>query len=591
MSFFKKDPLTDDIRGRLKAFIEEKKCDGNKKNKDAVVAAASEIPYIKKPIDKKFTREALCAEIKEAIKPFDTIVPPSKTKSLYDQEQLAYFKTELYEGKAELELEEKTADMDMSDSRRALYHTIQLINTVDGFSHIIQYSNQADGLIKASNAIRLGIYNDFRTDDPCMDALVKVLLSREGGPEDENLKLIKKYVEEKSCNPELKSFLLRKKYPNKDSISRLSPRDKQTLADILGIADTSNDALFDAVQSKKGYPTRELIRGPLFQTHPEFFELKAELAESKYGELYQHQLEAGNGDLIPKADTVDPYNETFDVYNIEKDGNCLFTAMAGHLNAIHFLELTDWNQSHIRQNLVKFYKKSPLFRDDHFFTNLAPTRSSYLKALESGCDSSYCGEDRYGTTMDVMAFAVMCKINVKIYYIGGEETCYYDTTEQELIGRYDSIEQYAPGRKIPANLHKPMYLKLEVRRPQHFDLLILKKGARDPIQSTYDYPGSYIPFPDITVEKMRSKVRQMREHFYAVLRIQESEEIRPRAAGAAGGAADDGFGQEGGFPSVERMVRLKEQKTEPHAVTGLGVFQDFQEQDPDIMARMINCLQ
>ena len=75
------------------------------------------------------------------------------------------------------------------------------------------------------------------------------------------------------------------------------------------------------------------------------------------------------------------------------------------------------------------------------------------------------------------------------------------------------------------------------------------------------------------------------------MRAQGSEEIRPRAAGAAGGAADDGFGQEGGFPSVERMVRLKEQKTEPHAVTGLGVFQDFQEQDPDIMARMINCLQ
>jgi hypothetical protein len=606
MSYFKQDPLTADIRSRLKAFIEEKACE--KRKKAEVVAAASEIPYIKKPILPKFNREELCDEIKEAIKPFENIKPPSKV--LYDKVQLELFKQELeapvvFEEKAELEekvaFEEKAPEI---DPRRSLYHTIKLINTANGKSDIITYSSQADGLIKASDAIRQGIYNDFETDEPCLNNLIRLLIAeRNDGPEDTNLKMIKKYLEDASCNPELKSFLLRKRFRSKDTIDKLSPSDKTILAGILKIGDTSNDALFDAIQRKKVYHLHGLIRGPLLDTHPEFFELKSEVEESgEYGDRYQEEIFKRNEFLIPTEDTVIPYDATFDRYNIKKDGNCLFTAMAGHLNAIRFLGLNDWNQHHIRKNLVKFYKKSPLFRVDDFYRHYGDgTRASYLKLLEEGCSSNVCGYDRYGTTMDVMAFAIMCKINVNIYYLDGVETCYYDTTKEELSVRYISAEQYDKKRKIPANIHKPMYLAFDITK-KHFDLLLLKNAVPEPLQSTipssYEKLESYIPFPQITAETIRSRIREQRAYFYEVLRQEKEVALDLSGAGASGGATggaaggerDDGFGQQSGFPSVERMVRLKEQTTEPHPVSELGFVQDFHEQDPDIMARMINCL-
>lgn len=598
MSYFKQDPLTADIRSRLKAFIEEKACE--KRKKAEVVAAASEIPYIKKPIASKFNRDELCDEIKEAIKPFEDIVPPSRV--LYDKDQLEFFKQELeepavFEETAEfeqkVEFEEKAPEI---DPRRALYHTLELINTADKKIDVITYSNQADALIKASDAISRGIYNDFRSDDQCLNTLIRLLILKSGegadGPEDTNLKMIKQYLEEASCNPELKSFLLRKKFPSQDSIARLSSKDKTILAGILEIGDTSNEALLEAIQRKKVYPVHGLIRGPLFETHREFFELKTEMAESKYGERYQEELLKGNEFLIPKEDTVVNYDESFDLYNITKDGNCLFTAMAGHLNAIRFMELTDWNQHHIRRNLVKFYKKTPLFRVDDFYSQYGDgTRASYLKLLEEGCSREQCGYERYGTTMDVMAFAIMCKINVNIYYLDGFESCYYDTTEEELSERYLSGKPYTK-RKVPTNVHKPMYLAFDAPR-RHFDLLILKKGASEPLKSTvrgipYVEPVTYIPFPHITEDIIRSRIRKHREDFYFVL--SQADDGVGAAGGAAGGARDDGFGQESGFPTIERMVRLKEQTTEPHAVAGLAFVQDFHEQDPDIMARMINCL-
>ena len=39
------------------------------------------------------------------------------------------------------------------------------------------------------------------------------------------------------------------------------------------------------------------------------------------------------------------------------DGNCLFHCFAGHLNAIHFAERTDWTQQEIRNILYEYYDK------------------------------------------------------------------------------------------------------------------------------------------------------------------------------------------------------------------------------------------
>lgn len=607
-ALFKRDPFETEgaqaSRTELETEYKSGICDGNKKNKAKILEVITKIPYVENdegmaiPTKKTSTRGQLCEEIEEAIK--NPIVRlPRQVK--YNEEKIKFYKSELEQGEFEeqvefeqkAELEEKAPEI---DPRRALYHTLELINTADKKIDVITYSNQADALIKASDAISRGIYNDFRSDDQCLNTLIRLLILKSGegtdGPEDTNLKMIKQYLEEASCNPELKSFLLRKKFPSQDSIARLSSKDKTILARILEIGDTSNEALLEAIQRKKVYPVHGLIRGPLFETHREFFELKTEMAESKYGERYQEELLKGNEFLIPKEDTVVDYDESFDLYNITKDGNCLFTAMAGHLNAIRFMELTDWNQHHIRRNLVKFYKKTPLFRVDDFYSQYGDgTRASYLKLLEEGCSGEQCGYERYGTTMDVMAFAIMCKINVNIYYLDGFESCYYDTTEEELSERYLSGKPYSK-RKVPTNVHKPMYLAFDAPR-RHFDLLILKKGASEPLKSTvrgipYVEPVTYIPFPLITEDIIRSRIRKHREDFYFVL--SQAEDGVKAAGGAAGGARDDGFGQESGFPSVERMVRLKEQTTEPHAVAGLGFVQDFHEQDPDIMARMINCL-
>ena len=616
-AIFKRDPFETEgaqaSREELNTEYTSGLCEGNKKNKAKILELITKIPYVENdkgsaiPTKKaNTTRTELCEEIKEAIK--NPIVRlPRQVK--YNEEKIKFYKGELdkqgvLEEKAELEqkvaFEEKAPEI---EPRRTLYHTIKLINTADNIIDVITYSSQADGLIKASDAIMRGAYNEFSTDDPCLDTLLKLLILKSGdakdGPEDTNLKMIKQYLEEASCNPELKSVLLRKKFPSQDSIERLSTKDKTILARILEISDISKEALFEAVQRKKVYPLHGLIRGPLFETHREFFELKTEMVESKYGERYQEELLKGNEFLIPTEDTVVNYDDTFDLYNITKDGNCLFTAMAGHLNAIRFMELTDWNQHHIRRNLVKFYKKTPLFRVADFYTQYGDgTRASYLKLLEEGCSSEQCGYDRYGTTMDVMAFAIMCKINVNIYYLDGFESCYYDTTEEELSERYLSGIPYSK-RKVPTNVHKPMYIAFNAPN-RHFDLLILKKGVSEPLKSTargipYVDPVTYIPFPLITEETIRSRIKKQREDFYFVLRQESVVGVdlsaeSGAAGGSAGGARDDGFGQESGFPSVERMVRLKEQNTEPHAVTGLEAVEDFYEQDPDIMARMINCL-
>jgi len=149
----------------------------------------------------------------------------------------------------------------------------------------------------------------------------------------------------------------------------------------------------------------------------------------------------------------------FRLYTIQRDGNCLFYCMAGHCNAVHLRGRTDWTQAEIRNELYMFYDTW----DDSFFEGYTDGKSKQEYREYMVHDTNW------GSTLDVIAFAIHFQINVLEYSTNNRDGQPYYYNNDMTPGQDIATTQHECTNLVP-----PMYLYNEDNR--HYDLFVLQQG-------------------------------------------------------------------------------------------------------------------
>jgi hypothetical protein len=292
-------------------------------------------------------------------------------------------------------------------------------------------------------------------------------------------------------------------------------------------------------------PEREIVQGTLFKYFSQFNK-DGTAADGQHVSDWYHspdnELRSGYEEqvkrLAPGVSVTYGYystfNESFWVYKVKPDGNCLFSVMAGHLNGIRYSGKTNWDACSIRNEIRDFAESKVELTDEILQQQLHLTKMKYMENLKKGCSQQEIGEELYGTTFDIILFSMRFKINVKclIPRSKQEQIFYYDTTFDELKGEYGLTYQYSVARAIPPNVIQPMYM-IQTTDSNHFDLLMKKMDVPDSIsrkeyQVEYvalDPVHSYIPFPSIDEAYIKRKIEFLRSEYYKAVRY---EQIRRR---------------------------------------------------------------
>ena len=206
-----------------------------------------------------------------------------------------------------------------------------------------------------------------------------------------------------------------------------------------------------------------------------------------YDGCHEYNIEMAKQEPLMKYGYYEDYDK-FIKYAIDKDGNCLYSSIAGHLNAIGY-ENKLWDQCDVRRIIYEEgIELLNVIKDkDIQNANLNDLTQDYLDNIVlSGCTEA---APEYGSSIDVLLFSMKTKINVKIiesdvslFGFSGKGL-YYGATIDELRNGIDlesnsNSNGFVNYSRDPINIVQPLYLLVDVRN-QHYDLLILKEGKND----------------------------------------------------------------------------------------------------------------
>ena len=183
-------------------------------------------------------------------------------------------------------------------------------------------------------------------------------------------------------------------------------------------------------------------------------------------------------------------SDQFVLYKIKGDGDCLFHCFAGHLNAIHYQDRSDWGQQEIRNALALLYEQWA----ERFFVEQeqsVKTKSDYITYINTS--------GNWGGNIDIQAFSIRFGINCKFFTQRpdgiGSQTFTYDTDVSNPDTNTSFFNEHA---KVPSNRFEPLYL---LANGVHYDILIEKPIGQLPnigggIPLTVSI--TYNPFPYMT---------------------------------------------------------------------------------------------
>jgi len=228
-----------------------------------------------------------------------------------------------------------------------------------------------------------------------------------------------------------------------------------------------------------------------------------------------------NPNVIVSVGTIVEDKGPYLLYKTEPDGNCLFTALAGHLNAIHYLYPVTWDQCMVRKMVHAFIEQHAEFTNELFEQVEKMSRETYLRNLLQGCEVTD-QSDYYGSAIDVIAFAMATKITACINssQLGGNFVIYHNVKKEEVYNLCFS-HTFPDTHVAPYQIRQPVYLFLEGR---HYDLLIRKNEQPEIVPgefgkrlfSTY-YPNDpvhpYIPFSYITSASIYRQIEEKKEAY------------------------------------------------------------------------------
>lgn len=194
-----------------------------------------------------------------------------------------------------------------------------------------------------------------------------------------------------------------------------------------------------------------------------------------------------------------PFNsEQFELYKIKGDGDCLFHCFAGHLNAIHYQDRSDWRQQEIRNALASLYEQWP----ERFFVEQeqsVKTKSDYITYINTS--------GNWGGNIDIQAFSIRFGINCKFFTQRpdgiGSQTFTYDT---DVSNPDTNTSFFNEHTQVPPNQFEPLYL---LANGVHYDILIEKPMGQFPniggeIPRTVSF--TYNPFPYMTERYIKEQI-------------------------------------------------------------------------------------